>query len=207
MRHVRACLLQPCGVASSCNPAYVQPPTFGVFTWELLCPLSLSCPPPCACWDAGCGRDCGWNPPLRYGRNQPPHSPVRKTPGSAARGPMSLPLCVTPAHTHRRHLDRFAVVGRSMFVRNQLPPTRLTGRRPPTVARRAGRFCPPPARVEAVTPFLPPFRQSRAHAARQECCTTGPTKAQGSWSSRGAWPTCAQSWSALPHWRRCKRAR
>lgn len=31
------------GTQPLCNPAYVQPPTFGVFTWELLCSPFLPC--------------------------------------------------------------------------------------------------------------------------------------------------------------------
>ena len=69
---------QPCGASLSVrNPAYVQPPTFGVFTWELLCSPFLPCRALFAA-SKSCLRVRSWRLRIRqpYQRKQRQESPL-----------------------------------------------------------------------------------------------------------------------------------
>ena len=193
---------QPCGVASPCNPAYVQPPTFGVFTWELLCPPFPPCPHRCARSPAGCSKTfCSRRKSqhaMRQRHRRQHRYAVVRTCGTGAR-PWVQAQQLTPLRPPLLAVGHCVATGRSTSGHPSPPRKRLLGH----LQETTGLFCrrrPWAAETPLLHRSLPTVEPTSLRGYCGGCVTRAPA----SWSSPVAWLMSAQNWTGWQLWKDCK---
>ena len=185
---------------SHCNPACVQPPNFGDFTWELPCPpwpLCLAC-----CMLARAG--CAIRPrliPLQVFRARSSTTCSSSRLAAAIQSPSRLRRWQT-VHPRCRAIARCGATGHSLRARRS--NSRLQRRPEVRTALRATRHNQkrrPPigaSKPRCAAVFWQAWGQASAQAVSRSFAELRLQKPDG-WSLLGAWPMCAQSSTAWPH--------